>query len=72
MSEARKRQNLLEQAELIEGIVERCRRHEDRRFAGEMLLTLTAEDAEKLRALGARLRLMAPYQSEIARVVLRK
>lgn len=60
-----------QQADLVDEIVLRCTmRGGD--IAGETAVLLKREDVEHLMHLAGRLRRMAPYQSEISRVVTGK
>lgn len=60
-----------QQADLVEGIAERCCML-DGSIAGEAYLTLKPFDVEHLIALANRLRRMAPHEAAIKRVVMGK
>lgn len=62
---------LREQSELIDDLVMRCTM-QGGEIATETFVRLERADVEHLMMLAARLRRMAPYQTEISRVVTGK
>ena len=68
---ARPPMSLKQQAEFIDGLADRCKMLGGR-VAAETHMTLEPGDVEDLSALAGRLRRMAPYESEIRKMVTRR